>query len=109
MWCFPGSTSQQPPRQVSWALGRFHMATNEAFLRAILDNPEDDATRLVYADWLEEHGEAVPAEFIRVQCALARLSGSVPEHTESIQAGEYRVECESKQLSEAEQRWVKLR
>src|SRR5262249_44868579 len=32
-----------------------------------------DAPRLVYADWLEEHGDAARAEFIRVQCELARL------------------------------------
>jgi uncharacterized protein (TIGR02996 family) len=45
-------------------LGRFHMATNDALLQAILDNPEDDAVRLIYADWLEEQGESVRAEFM---------------------------------------------
>jgi uncharacterized protein (TIGR02996 family) len=30
----------------------------------------DDASRLVYADWLEEHGDAVRAEFLRVQQAI---------------------------------------
>jgi uncharacterized protein (TIGR02996 family) len=39
---------------------------------AILDAPDDDGPRLIYADWLEEHGEADRAEFIRVQIALAR-------------------------------------
>src|SRR5262249_28111841 len=29
--------------------------------------------RLVYADWLDEHGEWAHAELIRVQCALARM------------------------------------
>jgi uncharacterized protein (TIGR02996 family) len=46
----------------------------DAFLRAILDNPDDDSVRLVYADWLEERG-GVRAEFIRVQVELARGSG----------------------------------
>src|SRR5262249_3522190 len=45
--------------------------------------PEDDAPRLIYADWLEEHaaGEADRdrAEFIRVQCELARLRYGSPE------------------------------
>src|SRR5262245_2431631 len=43
-----------------------------AFLDAILDNPEDDAPRLIYADWLDEQGDSARAEFIRLQCALAR-------------------------------------
>ena len=43
------------------------------FLRDILEHPEDDAPRLVYADWLDEHGDADRAEFIRVGCERARL------------------------------------
>jgi uncharacterized protein (TIGR02996 family) len=43
------------------------------FLRAILDAPADDTSRLVYADWLEEQGQTDRAEFIRGQCELARL------------------------------------
>src|SRR5262245_13301502 len=45
----------------------------DAFLAAIRDNPTADAPRLVYADWLEDHGQAERAEFIRVQCRLAGL------------------------------------
>jgi len=44
------------------------------FLRAIADAPDDDTPRLVYADWLDEHGAAdadrVRAEFLRVACKL---------------------------------------
>ncbi|MCI0705424.1 MAG: TIGR02996 domain-containing protein, partial [Planctomycetia bacterium] len=40
-------------------------------LRAILDNPDEDTPRLIYADWLDEHGDPGRAEFIRVQCRLA--------------------------------------
>lgn len=42
-----------------------------AFLRAIRENPDDDTVRLVYADWLAEHGDEPRAEFIRVQLELA--------------------------------------
>jgi uncharacterized protein (TIGR02996 family) len=42
-------------------------------LRAICDEPTDDTVRLVYADWLEENGDAERAEFIRVQVERARL------------------------------------
>jgi uncharacterized protein (TIGR02996 family) len=44
-----------------------------AFVRAIRDEPDSDMHRLVYADWLEEQGDAARAEFIRLQCQLARL------------------------------------
>jgi uncharacterized protein (TIGR02996 family) len=52
--------------------------TNEAsFLRGIAEEDADGSTRLVFADWLDDHGEGPRAEFIRVQCELAssKLSG----------------------------------
>ena len=44
----------------------------DAFLDAIFDSPDDDTPRLVYADWLQEHGQEHYAQFIRLQCAAAR-------------------------------------
>jgi uncharacterized protein (TIGR02996 family) len=52
------------------------MNDHDGFMRAIVEQPDDDAPRLVYADWLEEHGDTARAEFIRVQCELARLPES---------------------------------
>jgi uncharacterized protein (TIGR02996 family) len=49
---------------------------HDAFLEDITAHPEDDAPRLIYADWLDEFGdeaERARAEFIRVQCELANL------------------------------------
>jgi len=43
------------------------------FLREIAANPGDDAPRLIFADWLEEHGNP-RGEFIRIDCRLARMS-----------------------------------
>src|SRR5262245_24687727 len=37
-------------------------------LSAAKEAPEDDAPRLVLADYLEEHGDTARAEFIRLQC-----------------------------------------
>lgn len=54
------------------------------FLAAIIDRPDDDLPRLVFADFLEEAGEAERAEFIRVQCELARLP---PEHEDRLMLG----------------------
>jgi uncharacterized protein (TIGR02996 family) len=50
------------------------VAINESLVEAIRANPADDAPRLVYADWLEENGRPERAEFIRVQCELAKAS-----------------------------------
>jgi uncharacterized protein (TIGR02996 family) len=43
-----------------------------ALLRAVCEFPDDDTPRLVLADWLDEHDEHERAEFIRLQCELAR-------------------------------------
>jgi uncharacterized protein (TIGR02996 family) len=48
------------------------MTQHAGFLQDIIEHPEDDAPRLIYADWLEEHGDPDRGEFIRVQCRLAR-------------------------------------
>jgi uncharacterized protein (TIGR02996 family) len=42
-----------------------------ALLETIHAHPGEDAPRLVYADWLEEHGDTELAEFIRVQIERA--------------------------------------
>ena len=46
---------------------------NDAFIAAIIANPQDDLTRLIYADYLDAHGDAERSEFIRVQCELANV------------------------------------
>lgn len=50
------------------------MIDDLSFMRVICASPDDDAPRLLYADFLDEKGDpasAARAEFIRVQCALA--------------------------------------
>jgi uncharacterized protein (TIGR02996 family) len=47
--------------------------TDQDFIDAILAEPDDDAPRLIYADWLEERGDP-RAEFIRVQVELAAMA-----------------------------------
>lgn len=41
-------------------------------LQAVCASPDDDTPRLVLADWWEEHGQPDRAEFVRVQCELAK-------------------------------------
>jgi uncharacterized protein (TIGR02996 family) len=49
------------------------MTPEEAFLADIIESPDDDGPRLIYADWLEDHRQAERADFIRVQVELALL------------------------------------
>jgi uncharacterized protein (TIGR02996 family) len=57
------------------------MTEEEAFLQVIAERPDADAPRLMYADWLEERGDP-RGEFIRVQCALARMGPDDPRRPE---------------------------
>jgi uncharacterized protein (TIGR02996 family) len=47
------------------------MFDQEGFVRAVIERPDEDTPRLIYADWLEEQGDTARAELIRVQCELA--------------------------------------
>ncbi len=60
-----------------------------ALLRGVEAAPDDDLPRLVYADWLDEHGRHVRAEFIRVQCELASIERRLPRmtHNEKVVEG----------------------
>lgn len=44
-----------------------------AFVRRIRETPDDDLPRRVAGDWLRDQGEWERAEFIDVQCEIARL------------------------------------
>lgn len=44
------------------------MTDEAALLQAIRSNRHDKLAWLLYADWLEDHGQAERAAFIRMQC-----------------------------------------
>src|SRR5258708_33120374 len=52
------------------------------FIRMIRDKQDDDGPRLVFADWLEEQGDADRAEFIRIQIELSRTDTAQPRWLE---------------------------
>ena len=61
------------------------MPDREQFLRAICDAPDDVSPRFIFADWLEEQADDESrdrAEFIRVQCSLARLDEELADWDE---------------------------
>src|SRR5262249_27792053 len=59
------------------------MTLERSFLADIVEHPDDDAPRLIFADWLDDHGCSERAEFIRVQVALARL-GEFDDRREAL-------------------------
>src|SRR5215471_10732796 len=57
------------------------MTPELGFLRAMQEE-DDDTSRFVFADWLEEHGRPERAEFFRVQCELARWMPDLERRTQ---------------------------
>lgn len=69
----------------------------KAFRQAIIEEPDDDGIRLIYADWLEEQGNP-RGEFIRLQIELEHV-----ESTDSRRA-EY-LDREQEMLQEHREEW----
>src|SRR3954454_6234130 len=84
-----GRRNPTPPRDRGSEdlVSRPEMTDEEAFLDALAEDPDDDATRLVYADWLEERGEEGRALYLRKECELAALPGEGERRT-SRQCGQ---------------------
>jgi uncharacterized protein (TIGR02996 family) len=49
------------------------MREADALLRLVIKHPNQDGPRLIYSDWLDERRDP-RGEFIRAQCALARMT-----------------------------------
>jgi uncharacterized protein (TIGR02996 family) len=60
------------------------MTEERAFLLAILEKPDDDALKLVYADWLEEQGDP-RAEFLREMVKVRQERSVTPEQRQQYQ------------------------
>jgi uncharacterized protein (TIGR02996 family) len=53
------------------------------FFREIKEHPDDDTPRLIFADWLQEHGDTARAargEFMRLQVLRHRLASDDPNY-----------------------------
>jgi uncharacterized protein (TIGR02996 family) len=55
-----------------------------AFVESIVECPDDDAPRLIFADWLDDAGQPERAEFIRLQVARAKLHPADPRVRASL-------------------------
>ncbi len=51
----------------------------DALFRAVCEQPWEDTPRLMYADWLDEHGNLERAEFIRLQCEAWHVCPAYPD------------------------------
>lgn len=58
------------------------MTDRDALLQAVIAEPDDDAPRLVFADWCDENGQSERAELIRRQCEAYRLIREEDERIE---------------------------
>lgn len=89
------SSSRADVPRLSWLAGGYptgpvgHLICmlfpSDGFFHAIQQNPEDDALRLMFADFLEEQGEAqatAHAELIRTQVRLTALATDAPNAAE---------------------------
>jgi uncharacterized protein (TIGR02996 family) len=57
---------------------------HDGFLQDIIEHPDDDTPRLIYADWLHDHGQPDRAEFIRLQVQLARQGHEVEDYLDLV-------------------------
>lgn len=67
------------------------MSGRAPFIRAILNSPDDDLPRLVFADWLDEHGDPARAEFIRLQIEFSRIVQRRRARISLFDGGDYAV------------------
>src|SRR5436305_425359 len=66
-------------------MARKRPTTRDALLLAVCDAPDDDAPRLVFADWLEENGDEAErawGEYVRLKCEQEKLPGGDPRQAE---------------------------
>jgi uncharacterized protein (TIGR02996 family) len=56
----------------------------QGFLRALQENPTEVATRLAYADWLEEHGRPYRAMLQRVEAGVSQVRYKIRRKSDGL-------------------------
>jgi uncharacterized protein (TIGR02996 family) len=78
----------------------------DAFVRAILRDPADVATRLVFADWLEETGEPANvawAKYLRLMAETSHTAGTITFENRDRQARKLATEIQARLTIDATQ------
>jgi uncharacterized protein (TIGR02996 family) len=85
-----------PKKVKGAAIPKGKAPANEDLLGAVLSKPDDDAPRLVFADYLSTSGDP-RGEFIQLQCTLGNIAGYTPrEPTRTVENAEALVKrCET--------------
>ena len=89
------------------------MSDEAGFLKSIAKQPVERSTRLVYADWLDEHDRPREAEFLRLQLQIAELSARVSEISAQLEVpwltavGNVRIEPHSFTLRSGRNVWLR--
>lgn len=55
-----------------------------AFIQALQENPMDETARLVYADWLDDHGQEARASYMRSLVEISRQMDSLKKTENSV-------------------------
>jgi uncharacterized protein (TIGR02996 family) len=80
------------------------MTDADALLAAIAAHPDEDTPRLAYADWLDENERSIRAEFIRLQCEIARKeklpTAILNQHVELFKRNQELIENHREELLE---------
>jgi uncharacterized protein (TIGR02996 family) len=74
-----GETERRIRAEFTQQLDQLFGTEEAAFIRAAHETPDDSAPRLIYADWLDEHGDR-RGDVIRHAERLRHLDPSVREH-----------------------------
>jgi uncharacterized protein (TIGR02996 family) len=77
------------PEAAPW--GRAVLTDGDALLAAVFADLNDDHVRLVYADWLQEHGEQERADFIRLQVEFAQKVAAEPKGLTSKELSDHQM------------------
>ncbi|HEU0032169.1 MAG TPA: TIGR02996 domain-containing protein [Kofleriaceae bacterium] len=99
----PGPPPPPPPPEPPPA----HDPTERELLATLAEQPADDATRAVYADFLEQRGELAKASFVRGTETLAELSQIANATVPAWRAitSNRRVACT---MSDCPRRWIEF-
>jgi uncharacterized protein (TIGR02996 family) len=83
------------------------MTERHHLIAAVAERPGDDATRLVLADWLDDHGETGRADFIRASVEAERLRHGTARRAELLdRAADLLAEHEGKWLGPWRERLI---
>ncbi|MDY3555553.1 TIGR02996 domain-containing protein [Gemmata sp. JC717] len=68
------------------------MNDRDSLLAAVLEHPEEDTPRLMYADWLQENGDPDRGQFVRLQVEGAHAEPYSPQARECEVAAQHLLE-----------------